>query len=245
MMNHYFVTVFLFLFLLFGIPSSFSLDFSNSEDLQTENQNNDQQTQKTEEVDEAKEWISLFDGKSLTPWVDSGFVGGGKIEVVDEAIQLGTGVMGTAIRYEKEGEPFPQMNYEIEYEARRMSGVDFFAALTFPVGETFCSFINGGWGGTVVGISCIDGFDASENSYSKYLAFKDKIWYKFRILVVPDRIIVWIDDQEVINVPLEDHLLSTRIEVEYCKPIGFSSWVTSGQIRNIRYRLINNEQHSN
>jgi hypothetical protein len=38
-----------------------------------------------------------------------------------------------------------------------MQGSDFFAALTFPVNDLFCTLINGGWGGMLVGLSSLDG----------------------------------------------------------------------------------------
>ena len=47
----------------------------------------------------------------------------------------------------------PTNNYEISLEAMRVEGSDFFCALTFPVGNDPCSFIVGGWGGGVVGLS--------------------------------------------------------------------------------------------
>jgi hypothetical protein len=49
------------------------------------------------------------------------------------------------------------MNYEIKLEAKKVTGNDFFCGMTFPVGDSFCSFIVGGWGGPVVGLSSIDG----------------------------------------------------------------------------------------
>jgi len=61
---------------------------------------------------------------------------------------------------------FPKSGYEIRFEAARLEGNDFFAGITFPVKDSFCSWINGGWGGTVVGLSSLDGDDASENDTS-------------------------------------------------------------------------------
>lgn len=57
----------------------------------------------------------------------------------------------------------PVMNYELSLEAMRVDGSDFFCGLTFPVGSNFCSFIVGGWGGGVVGLSSLNSEDASQN----------------------------------------------------------------------------------
>ena len=75
----------------------------------------------------------------------------------------------------------------------RVDGIDFFCGLTFPVADSHASFIVGGWGGTVVGISSIDGMDASENATTKYVKFQLKRWYKIRIRVTPTSIQAWID----------------------------------------------------
>ena len=67
---------------------------------------------------------------------------------------------------------FPEANYEITMEAMRLSGSDFFCGLTVPVGTNFCSLIVGGWGGSLFGISSIDGMDASENETTKFQNYR-------------------------------------------------------------------------
>ena len=67
---------------------------------------------------------------------------------------------------------FPKMNYEVALDAMRVMGSDFFCGLTVPVGDTFCSLIVGGWGGSLVGISSLDGMDASENETTKFISFE-------------------------------------------------------------------------
>ena len=184
------------------------------------------------------DWISLFDGETLNGWVDLHEPGADEIKVVDGTIRLGMGAMATAIRYDDPQKTFPKTNYEIEYTAKRTLGSDFFAALTFPVGDSCCTFVNGGWGGTVTGLSSIDGMDASENNTSSCQIYKDKTWYQFRVRVTPKAITVWIDDKQVIDCDIEDHLVSTRFEMDRCKPLGFASWVCEGRIKDIRYRRL-------
>ena len=115
-------------------------------------------------------WKSLKD-----KWVVSQFGGDGPVVIKDKLITMGLGDPLTGIRWEAE---LPKENYEVELEARRREGFDFFCAVTFPVGEKHVSFILGGWGGGVVGISSVDGFDASENETTSFRNFKTDRWYK-------------------------------------------------------------------
>ena len=96
----------------------------------------------------------------------------------------------------------------------------------------------GGWGGMVAGISCIDYYDASDNVTTTFQDFKDKQWYKFRARVTPAKIEVWVDDQQVVDVKREGRKISIRDEVDLCRPLGFSSWVTIGGVKNIRIRKL-------
>lgn len=183
---------------------------------------------------EAK-WVSLFDGKSLGDWKVLEFGGDGPVEVKDGKLVLEFGEMLTGVSYKKD---FPKTAYEISLEARRTEGIDFFCALTFPVDDSHCSFIVGGWAGAVVGLSCLDGQDASSNETTKYMAFDDDRWYRIRVRVHQDRIAAWIDDQQVVDVDSSDRDIDTRIEVDLCKPLGLAAWQTTAEIRNIRYRKL-------
>ena len=194
---------------------------------------------------EQEKWIPLFDGESTAGWSIPVYGGDGNVDVQEGNLVIGRGEMMTGIRYEKE---FPKMNYEIRYEARRTQGYDFFAACTFPVKESFLTFVNGGWGGGLTGLSSIDGSDASENSFSTHHDYREKAWYRFRICVLDDKIQVWITDQDeegnwkeeesVIELETEDRGLSTRIEMERYKPLAFCTWNAEGQLRKIEYRMI-------
>ncbi len=188
-------------------------------------------------------WTPLFDGETLGAWerVDTG--GSGEVEVREGAIRIAQGVMGSGIRYNApQGEPFPTENYEIEFAAQRTTGTDFFAALTFPVGDSCCTFINGGWGGALVGLSCIDGYDASENNSSSYYGFKNKTWYIFRVRVSKRLIQVWLDDEPIIKSFLDGKEVSIRIEMDRFAPLGFATWVTEGRIKNIFFRRLTEEE---
>ena len=120
------------------------------------------------------------------------------------------------------------MNYEILVKAKRSQGERFFATITFPVGDSHCSLVTGGWAGSVVGISSLDGQDASENSTTTLVTFKDNQWYKFRVEVTKDRIRAWVDDKNVVDVDTKDKKISTRAESELSRPLSVASWQTTG-----------------
>ena len=136
------------------------------------------------------------------------------------------------------GDPLPKSNYEIELEGRRVMGIDFFCAMTFPVQENTCSFVVGGWAGSIVGLSNIDDEDASENDTTKYMSFKKNQWYKLRVRVTDKAITCWIDDKQVVQQPLKDKRISIRPEVELNKPLGFCSFETESELRNLRIRRL-------
>jgi hypothetical protein len=199
--------------------------------------------EETKTFETKENWQPLFDSESLAGWSVPVYGGDGNVDVQNGNIVIGRGEMMTGIHCEKE---LPKVNYEIRYEARRTGGYDFFAACTFPVKETFCTFVNGGWSGAVTGLSNVDGYDASENNTSKHYDYRDKVWYRFRIRVTDDMIQVWITPQDkegnweteksAIELDLEDRKLSIRYEMDKYKPFGFCTWASEGQLRNIEYR---------
>ncbi len=95
------------------------------------------------------------------------------------------------------------MNYEVALDAMRVMGSDFFCGLTVPVGTNFCSLIVGGWGGSLVGISSLDGMDASENETTKFVSFESGRWYRIRLRVTEKKIEGWIDKDKLVDV--DDH----------------------------------------
>lgn len=183
----------------------------------------------------AAEWKLLFDGKSLEGWKPTDFAGRGEVEVKDGVLVLGQGLL-TGVNLTA---PLPQTPYEIELEARKTLGNDFFMGLTFPVGTSLCTWINGGWGGAVVGLSSIDGADASENSTTQYRKFDRDRWYKFRLQVTLERISAWIDDERVIDEDIRGKRISLRSgEIEQSAPFGVAAWNTQAELRGIRWRSL-------
>ena len=189
-----------------------------------------------EKVDPA-EWKPLFDGKTLKGWKSINFGGEGKIEVVKGELIINTGDPLTGIVAEK-ADGLPKNNYEITLEANKLEGDDFFCGLTFPVGESHASFICGGWGGGLVGISSLDGMDASENETTGYKKFEPNKWYTIRVRVVGDKLQAWIDKDQMVDVDLKGKKVSTRFEVDVTKPMGISAYRTKSAIRNFKWRPI-------
>ncbi len=179
-----------------------------------------------------REGLRLFDGKTLTGWAVADFGGSGEVKVQEGKLILEMGVM-TGVTWTN---PIARMNYEVELEAMRVDGSDFFCGLTFPVGEHPCSLIVGGWGGGVVGLSSLDGEDAAHNETTRYLNFEKGRWYRIRLQVSPAAIQAWIDEDKVVDVTTTGRNISIRSEVEPSKPFGFATWSTTGALRNLRMR---------
>ncbi|MBI3852232.1 MAG: DUF1080 domain-containing protein [Verrucomicrobia bacterium] len=181
-------------------------------------------------------WKSLFDGKTLTGWSVTDFGGHGDAYCEAGTLVLGTGAALTGVVWTNE---LPKVNYEVSLEAMRAEGSDFFCGLTFPVGDAFCSFIVGGWGGAVVGLSSIDGMDASENETTHYFKADRGRWYRIRVRVTTAKIEAWIDDEKLVDLPTEGRRISLRAgEIELSKPFGLASWQTTAALREIRIRHV-------
>ena len=149
-------------------------------------------------------WTSLFNGKDLAGWKVTKFGGEGDIYIEEGAVVISQGSDLSGIHTEQE---LPKSNYEVQFEAQRAAGSDFFAGLTFPVKDSHCSLIVGGWGGGVCGLSSLSGMDASE-----------------------------IDDKQIVDVDTTGQRISTRFEVDRSKPFGFATWQTTAKIRNVKLR---------
>lgn len=184
----------------------------------------------------AGEWQSLFDGKSLRGWRETQFTERGRVRIENGAIILGAGAPMTGVTW---AGPFPRSGYEVRFEGARLEGSDFFAAMTFPAGDSYCTWITGGWGGDIVGLSNLGGWDASENETRAYFNFEKGRWYALRLRVSGERIMAWIDDRPIINLDVGGRPVGLRYgEIKLSVPFGFSSYATDGGLRKIEYRLL-------
>jgi hypothetical protein len=189
------------------------------------------------ETSAARDSGSIFDGTAFDGWEITNFGPQGPVYISGGAIILGMGDGCTGITWKKD---FPEINYKVTLEAKRVNGNDFFCGMTFPVGKDPCTLIVGGWGGTVVGLSSINGRDASENETTRLMEFEKNKWYRICLIVKKDTIRALIDDQTVINFIRDDKKLSIRPEVSLSRPFGIASWNTTAALRNIKVERIEN-----
>jgi hypothetical protein len=182
----------------------------------------------------AAAWKPL-DIRPAGSWVECRFGGDGPIEIKDGVISLGFGDPLTGVRWEGE---FPQLGYEISLEARRTGGFDFFCGLTLPVGDQRCSLILGGWGGSLVGISSIDGLDASNNETMLIRQFEQDRWYKVRVEVTGERLRAWLDEEKIVDFERDERPLDIRSEMEQTTPVGIAAFQCQSQIRGVRVRKL-------
>jgi hypothetical protein len=173
----------------------------------------------------------IFDGKSLSGWEITNFGPQGPVYISGGDLILGMGEGCTGVTWKGN---FPSVNYEVNLDAKKIEGNDFFCGMTFPVGKDPCTLIVGGWGGTTVGLSSINGQDASGNSTTTLMKFDKNRWYHIRLNVTEKVIRVWIDSVKVVDFEIGNKKLSIRPEVELSRPFGITSWNTTAALRHIR-----------
>jgi hypothetical protein len=179
-------------------------------------------------------WTALFDGRTLAGWKVTDFTGHGVVRCESGTVVLDKGTKLTGITWTNEP---PKQNYEIELDAMRVEGSDFFCGLTFPVGDSHCSLILGGWGGEIVGISSINSDDASDNQTTSLIQFDSGRWYHVRLRVTDEKIEAWLDTKKIVNLEITGLKITMRPgEIELSQPLGLATYQTIGALRNIRLR---------
>jgi len=185
---------------------------------------------------EGEGWQAMFDGQTLAGWRETAFAGHGEVHCQDGLVVLSMGDPFTGLNWTND---FPKMNYEVALDAMRVMGSDFFCGLTVPVGTNCCSLIVGGWGGSLIGISSIEGMDASENETTKFTNFESGRWYRIRLRVTEKRIEGWIDKEKLVDVVTTDRRISVRPgDIELSQPFGVAAWQTMSALREIKFRRL-------
>jgi hypothetical protein len=110
--------------------------------------------------------------------------------------------------------------------------------MTFPVKESFVTLVLGGWGGSLCGLSCIDGYDAANNYTSKIFYFGTGAWWPVHLKVTDKKIEAWVDQDKIVDFTIGNSGLSLRMEVESSVPFGITTYKTAGAIRDIRLHMI-------
>ena len=183
--------------------------------------------------------LTLFDGKNLDNWERTDFAGKGEVRIDENGsmvLEMGAELSGVHWKGKTE---LPKINYEVTLQAKRTMGNDFFCGLTFPFKDSHATLILGGWGGSLIGISSLDDFDASENDTGDAYVFEDKKWYDVRLRVTEEKLQVWLDDKMVIDSDVEGRKVSMRFgEIEMSVPFGICTYATTGVIRDIKIQKL-------
>lgn len=179
---------------------------------------------------------SLFDGKSLGSWKTVEFGGQGEVTIENGGIKVAEGATLSGIQWT--GDKLPRTNYEFSLEAMKLDGTDFFCGIVFPVGKDTCSFVAGGWGGGVTGLSSVDHMNASENETATDQTYAKNRWYTIRVRVTPALIEVYLDTKVVVHLELANRQISVHPAVEMAAPLGITNYQTSSLFRNIRIKPI-------
>jgi len=188
------------------------------------------QTDKSQQETPDDSSIDLLSQDNIDHWEAARFGGQGEYSVSKEQIELGFGYMMTGVIYQGK---LPQDNYRVRYQAKRIEGTDFFGTLTFPVRDSHCSLVLGGWGGPTVGLSCIDGEDASRNDTMNIMGLDDDKWHQVELTVQYPKIECRINGEQIFETDVQGKEVSVRGDVRVCRPFGFCSFETIAQIRKV------------
>lgn len=178
----------------------------------------------------------LFDGKSLEGWKPNERTGEGKVEVVDGAMILDAGSPMAGITCVSSN--VPSVDYELSFESKRIEGNDFFSAATFPINKSHLTLVNGGWGGSVTGLSMINGESAAENRTNTFVKYENGRWYYFKVQVTAKAIRCLVDEKPIFTIDHRGEKMTTRLETRVNQPLGFATYRTRGAIRAIKTRKL-------
>ena len=182
------------------------------------------------------DWTLLLDAEHTDGWTSTPFGGEGEISAEDGQLVFEMGSPMTGMHWT--GDDLPTTNYEIEVNASRLMGTDFFCGLTFPVADSHATLILGGWGGSLTGLSCIDGNDASMNETTDFLTYELGREYTARVRVTPAHITTWLDGKKLHTVELKGKHIELRTEVLPSRPLGFAAFLTRAGLRSLRLRRL-------
>jgi hypothetical protein len=56
--------------------------------------------------------------------------------------------------------------------------------------------------------------------------------------VTDEKIQCWVDKEKVVDADIKGRDIDTRIEVDESKPLGFASWETTGELKNIQLQRL-------
>ena len=186
-------------------------------------------------------WGLLFDRRTLRGWrpverftVDGQAKAGGQAAVEGGRLVIDMGAPFTGLVWTEE---FPKRNYEVRVAVTLLSRPNDFG-ITFPVGESACVLRAPGAYGNTVGLDLLDGKPGRENTTKRPLNFPVRLSYEVRLRVTDTRVQAWADDDQVIDVPTEDHTFELPESRQPTAPFGLSAWGAKVAVRDVRIRLL-------
>lgn len=190
--------------------------------------------------------IKVFNGKDLkgiSILKKSYYEDHGKVEVVKGELVINKGLPGSGIAIDpKVIKNLPRMNYEVFLEGKRIEGDDFFCGLTFPINQSYCTMILGGWGGGSIGLSNVDSMSAIENETTEFHDFKNNEWYEIHLVVSEKSIKAtlnqkgWKEKKSLFSIDPTEHKFDIWWEQEPARPFGITTWSTKAAFRKIEIR---------
>jgi len=190
------------------------------------------------------QWRDLFDGGTLNGWrrmTRGAFAHGGSVNIQDGRMELTNsqncvGIIATG--------RVPTTDYEIQYSAMRVSRSGDLGSLYFPIGDTTCRLIVGGWSSfDIVGLQDLDGKVAKSNETRQQRTFESNRWYNVKLCVTDERVQAWIDQDQLIDLTRRGHRFTVEPSDEASKPgsLGLYTYKGAAAIRSIRIRELKPE----
>ncbi len=178
-------------------------------------------------------WIDLL-AAGEGAWAATSFGGEGATSFNREGLLLEAGTPLTGVSWR--GAELPTSDYELQVVATRLAGSDFFCGLTFPVNDSWLTLVLGGWGGSLTGLSSLNGLDASENGTASYVNYEAGRPYSARVRVDGTRLRTWLDGEPLHDIDTLRRAPSLRVEVLASRPLGLASYDTRAHISSLRLR---------
>lgn len=164
--------------------------------------------------------------------VETEFGGEGLARIEGNALVLDSGVPLSGVTWLGE---LPRTPYVLEAEFTKRFGSDFPCALTFPVRDAHLTLVLGGWGGTVCGLSSLDGLDAARNDTRFIRDFPAGHRTRVRLEVDDTLVVLTLDGEEVLRTSLTGRELGLRPEMLPSRPLGVAAFATAVEFHTLRW----------
>jgi hypothetical protein len=121
----------------------------------------------------------------------------------------------------------------------RTAGDHDFCDLLFPVDDGHCLLEVGGWQEDLVGLDTVDGLDPRQNGTGVRMQFEQEQWYSLRVRVAGGAIAVWVDGEQIIDLPTAGHEFAADPKWAGLRPVGLgTAWGTGAAVRRVELRRL-------